>query len=126
MNPSLQARAAYAPGQSQLRSARSAELQVFGDVTARLNAAAHADSFPAKVSALHDNRRLWSRLAADIADDGNGLPQELRARIFYLAEFTEFHSRRVLQGEADLQPLIEINTAMMRGLGGTPAARVAS
>lgn len=125
MNPSLQARAAYAPGQSHLRSARSAELHVFGEVTARLNAAVDA-SFPARAAALHDNRRLWSRLAADVAEDGNGLPPELRARIFYLAEFTEHHSRLVLRGEAGLEPLIEINSAVMRGLGGAPAVRVPS
>lgn len=125
MNPSLQARAAYAPGQSPLRSARSAELHIFGEVTARLNAALDA-GFPARAAALHDNRRLWSRLAADVADDGNGLPPALRAQIFYLAEFTEHHSRRVLQGQAGIEPLIEINTAVMRGLGGAPVARVPS
>lgn len=127
VNAIQQARQAYAPGNAHLRSARSAELQVFAEVTARLNAAATGIVAPATTAgAIHDNRRLWTRIAADVADDGNGLPQALRAQIFFLAEFTQQHSRRVLRGEADLQALIDINTAMMRGLDGQPAPRVIS
>lgn len=125
VNPSLQARQAYAPGQSPLRSARSIELHVFGEVTARLTAAATA-GFPARAAALHENRRLWTRLAADVADEGNALPAALRAQIFYLAEFTDHHSRRILSGEGNIQPLIDINSAVMRGLGGQSAAAMAS
>ncbi len=125
MNATYLARQAYAPGQAPLRSARSAELSVFAEVTARLNAALVA-GFPALVAAIHDNRRLWTRIAADVSDDGNGLDPDLRARIFWLAEFTDHHSRRVLAGEAGAEPLIEINTAMIRGLGGRAAARVPS
>ncbi|MCC7320142.1 MAG: flagellar biosynthesis regulator FlaF [Rubellimicrobium sp.] len=125
MNPILQARQAYAPGHGLLRSARSAELQIIGEVTARLTAATRA-GFPSRAAAIHDNRKLWTRLAADVADNGNGLPAALRAQIFYLAEFTEAHSRRVLRGEADLDALIEINVAVMRGLGGRQPGPVPS
>jgi flagellar protein FlaF len=55
-------------------------------------------------------------LAADVAEPDNGLPQELRARIFYLAEFTADHSRKVLRGGETVDALVDINTAMMRGL----------
>ena len=54
-----------------------------------------------------------------MADDGNGLPRTLRAQIFYLSEFTDHHSRRVLKGEAEVDALIDINLAVMRGLTGT-------
>lgn len=117
MNPAFQARQAYAPGHSPLRSARSAELDIISQITARLGAAADAP-FPVLAAAIHDNRRLWSRFAAAVADDSNGLPGPLRAQIFYLAEFTELHSRRVLSGEAHVSALIDINSAVMRGLGG--------
>jgi flagellar protein FlaF len=34
----------------------------------------------------------------------------------YLAEFTDTHSRSVLKGDADVGPLIDVNTAIMSGL----------
>ncbi|MHA6327111.1 flagellar biosynthesis regulator FlaF [Roseivivax sp. CAU 1753] len=71
------------------------------------------------VQALSDNRRLWTALAADVSAGGNALPDELRARIFFLAEFTETHSRKVLRGRASVLPLLEVNTAILRGLGHT-------
>ncbi len=127
MNAIELARSAYAGGGAPLRTARQAEHQVFSTVTARLNAAAAASNqpgaFPRLAAAIHDNRRLWARIAVDVADKDNGLPADLRARIFYLAEFTDHHSARVLQGEAEAQVLVDINTAVMRGLAGTLAAR---
>ena len=53
---------------------------------------------PALVRALHDNRALWTTFAADVAIETNELPADLRGRIFYLAEFTQHYSRRVLAG----------------------------
>ncbi len=119
MNVVEQARRAYGPGNVGLRSSRSAEHQIISDVTARMST---AKGFSELVAALHDNRLLWTRLGADVADADNGLPEMLRARIFYLAEFTHHHSRQVLKGEAEVGPLIEINTAVLRGLSGSGAA----
>lgn len=70
------------------------------------------------MSALHENRRLWRVLAVDVADKGNALPQSLRAQLFYLNEFVGQHSSKVLQRKASADPLVDINMAMMRGLGG--------
>ena len=72
--------------------------------------------FNGLATAIHDNRRLWTLLAGDVADEGNTLPQGLRAQIFYLAEFTLHHSPKVLDGSASADVLVEINTAVMRGL----------
>lgn len=118
MNIIDQARQAYAPKTSALRTGRSAEHQLFSEVTTRLRSSASKlpTGFPAFAEAIHANRAVWTHLATQVADDDNALSVDLRARIFYLAEFTAFHSRKVLKGEADIGPLIEINTAMMRGL----------
>lgn len=62
------------------------------------------------------NRRLWSLLAVDVLSDDNLLPEPTRASILSLNEFTRAHSRKVLNGEAEIRPLIEINAAIMRGL----------
>ncbi|PKP85056.1 MAG: flagellar biosynthesis regulator FlhF [Alphaproteobacteria bacterium HGW-Alphaproteobacteria-2] len=103
-----------------LRSPRTAEYDAFARVTARLGSAAEAgpSGFARLVAALHANRRLWALVASEVADPRNALPAELRAGLFYLAEFTEVHSRRVLAREADAAALVEVNTAVMRGLAG--------
>lgn len=125
MNMIDQARQAYGAAISSARTARTAEQHIIAEATSRLRAAASDPrNFPRLAAALHDNRRLWTRLAADVADDGNGLPQALRARLFYLAEFTNHHSALVLQGKADAGPLIDINIAVMRGLSGQPGPAV--
>jgi len=113
-----QAHQAYAPKTSVLGTGRSAEHQLFSEITSRLRGASDQlpAGFPAFAEAVHANRAVWTHLASQVADDDNALTEDLRARIFYLAEFTAFHSRKILKGEADIAPLIEINTAMMRGL----------
>lgn len=126
MNAILQARQAYAPGYGPARSPRSVELQLFGEITSRLRRASDCGSFAQMAAALHENRRLWMRLAADVADSGNGLSAELRAQILYLAEFTNRHSRCVLRESADPSILIEINMAVMHGLDGQAANPVPS
>jgi flagellar protein FlaF len=83
---------------------------------------ARAEEFPKFVAALHENRALWTILAADVADPDNGLPETLRAQIFYLAEFTDHQTSKILRGEGSADSLIEINTAVMRGLSGTTLA----
>lgn len=125
MTAHSQALRAYGQASSSTRTPRGAEYEVFARITHRLVAAARKDrrlNFPEIVRAVHDNRQLWTILAADVAGEGNTLPQQLRAQIFYLAEFTFSHSRKVLNEKAGLKPLIEVNTAIMRGLraGGTP------
>lgn len=124
MNVIEQARLAYAPTQVAVRTDRSVEAQLISQITARLRRAASGtkSEFPKLMSALHDNRRMWIAMAADVAGNENGLPDALRAQIFYLAEFTEHHSRQVINGKADVTALIDINTAVMRGLNGQGAA----
>lgn len=78
--------------------------------------AAGSPGFPTLALALQDNRALWAVLAADVADDGNALPLTLRRQIFALANFVTKFTSRVLTGAAAADALIDINTAIMRGL----------
>ena len=120
MNAATLAKAAYARPQTVLGSPRALEYELLARATAALAAATERDSldFPALAEALDRNLRLWSRLAADVAGEGNQLPKDLRARLFYLYEFTEVQTRKVLDGSASVEVLIDVNTAVMRGLRG--------
>lgn len=113
-----QAQTAYGHPGFALRSDSENEYEIFAKVTTALNQSktTSASNFPALVKALHDNQILWNRLAGDVSDPQNGLPQTLRAQIFYLAEFVTHHSRLVLNNDANVDALIDINKAIMRGL----------
>ena len=118
--PAKMAQTAYGAQSAAVRTERGTEYAVFSRITHRIKVAAEKGprAFPALAEALHDNRRLWTILAGDVAGENNKLPADLRARLFYLAEFTFQHTSKVLAGDADPQILVEINTAVMRGLAG--------
>ncbi len=126
MNAHFMAQAAYAGRDAATRTPRAIEYAVFARITQRLRAAAESDmpgGFAELARALHDNRKLWATLAMDLSDDGNALPATLRARLFYLADFTAQYTSKVLAAEAKVDVLIDINTAVMRGLQPQEAVR---
>ncbi len=99
---------------------RNIEYQVFARVTGQLSSAWRDSDDRSKLAqALHDNLNLWTILGTDVAGAGNGLPAELRSKLFYLFEFTRAHTAKVLNGDATAEVLVEINSAIMRGLRGT-------
>lgn len=124
MNALRQAQTAYRSETQPIRTHRGIEYEAFARVTHRLKSAAPGGRTAMRdlAAAVHDNRLLWATLAADVAGEGNALPPELRARILYLAEFTRLHSSKVLAGAAP-DSLIEINSAVMRGLRDRSPAR---
>lgn len=77
-------------------------------------------SFALLATAVHENRRFWRAAAQDLAGDGNGLPQALRAQLLSLAQFVERETGRVLDGSGDAGALIEINRLIARGLFEQP------
>lgn len=96
---------------------RDIEYQLFTSITGRLNKLRGSDNRYADfVDALQDNLTLWRTIALDVMDEKNALPSDLKARLFYLYEFTVAHSQKILRSEAECGPLIEINTSIMRGL----------
>jgi flagellar protein FlaF len=118
VNALLQARSAYSTT-TAVRPPRSVEYDVFARITECLRRSSSAErDFRLLVSALAENQKLWTALAVDVADEENALPDALRARILYLAEFTRVHTRKILRGMASPEPLVEINLAVMRGLRG--------
>lgn len=124
MNALQMAKTAYASNKAPIKTPRGTEYETFARVTHQLKSAAALGrpGFTRLAEAVHTNRQLWTMLAADVAEPSNGLPETLRARIFYLAEFTTQHSRKVLRGDDTVDILIDINTAIMRGLRDTAEA----
>lgn len=114
---------AYSSAAMPTRTARDKEYEAVAKITHRLRAEAEKTpiNFPALAEALHDNKKLWRIFATDVSDAANPLPQDLKARIFYLAEFTHHHTSEVLARRGEIAPLLDINTAVMRGLRGGAA-----
>lgn len=118
------ARAAYTRPEAPSRTPRAIEYELLARITQRLSEgwSRRKADFPGLLAALDENLRLWATLAADVSGNENGLPPKLRAQLFYLYEFTAQHSRAVRADKASAEVLIEINTAVMRGLRGEGGA----
>lgn len=118
------ARTAYAQSAAPIRTNQSTEYEAFAQITRRMKDAASKGraGFNALASSVHDNRRLWTLLAVDVADKDNPLPAMLKAQIVYLAQFTDQHAAKVLAGKATVDAMVDVNTAMMRGLRQQGAA----
>ncbi|MEQ9692694.1 flagellar biosynthesis regulator FlaF [Shimia sp. SDUM112013] len=108
-----------------LRTPKALEFEAIAASTRKLKSAAQMGKkgYVQLANALYENRRLWTFLATQVADNENDLPNELRAQIFYLAQFTQVHSAKILEGKARVRPLIEINMALLRGLGEAGAGQ---
>ena len=115
---------AYARPTAPIRTPRMAEYEVIARITQRLVAAnqRRSEDHVAFLEAVFSNEKLWSTLAADVAEPENGLPILLRARLFYLYRFTAEHSRKIRQNSASAEVLIEINKAVLKGLRGEETA----
>lgn len=113
-------RKAYTNPDAPARTPRGLEYSLLAQTTQRLSLASkqRKEDFAAFATAVSDNLRLWTALAADVAGAANGLPAPLRAQLYYLYEFTAQHSRTVMDDQGSIDVLIDINTAVMRGLRG--------
>ncbi len=110
---------AYGDATRAIGTPRNVEYQVFSQITGQLNRAnAEGRPFAELAQALHENLELWTIIVTDVTNAGNGLPVALRGQLADLSKFTRSHTQKVLRQEADAAILIEINTAVMRGLRG--------
>jgi flagellar protein FlaF len=124
MNIAAQAVQGYRAVQVGTESARGVEAKLFAEVTAELIKAARAKAgFRDLAAALHRNRALWDALLADLVDPRNALPDALRAELIGLGHFVRNFSGRVLQGEAEGQPLIDVNSSILAGLRAAGGAQ---
>jgi flagellar protein FlaF len=72
--------------------------------------------FKALADAVLENNKLWMAFEIDCLDDKNLLPDELRASIVSLAEFSRKHGMKVLARKESAIPLLEVNAIILKGL----------
>lgn len=106
MNAQSQAQRRYSDAAAPTRTYKQVEYEALARITHRMQVAERngQTGFSDLVQALHDNRRLWNVFATEVSDAANPLPQDLKARLFYLAEFIRLHSSKVLTREESQNP----------------------
>ena len=109
---------AYQQMQKRVETPRETEYRLFAQVTRAL---IEASTLPRieiakRMDALDWNRRVWTFMASDCANDNNSLPDQLRASIISLAIFVDKYSSQVMQKNEEIEPLIDINRSIMQGL----------
>lgn len=110
---------AYQSTQRITENPRSTEYRLFGQVTgALMDMQKQGAKGGPLVDVIDWNKRMWRTLATDCMDDRNQLPRELRANIVSLSLWVRKYSKQVTREGAPMEPLIEINRAIMQGLGG--------
>ena len=118
MNAYATAQSAYNQPFGAVRTDRDTEYAAFARVTHGLKSVDQNDKsqFAKLAAAVEQNSRLWMTLFGDLMSDGNALPDQLRAQLASLALFVNRHTHAVLGGRGSVDALIEINTAVMKGL----------
>jgi flagellar biosynthesis activator protein FlaF len=112
--------AAYQTAQRRAETPREIEYRLFGQVTHALMAvqALPSTEVAKRMDAIDWNRRVWSFMAGDCISQDNSLPEQLRASIVSLSLWVGRYSSEVMQRNADIEPLIDINRTIMQGLAG--------
>lgn len=66
--------------------------------------------------ALWENQKFWNALRADLIVPENSLPPALRAQLLSIASFIDNHTVKILRGKDSVDPIVEVNETIMRGL----------
>lgn len=105
-------------------SPRDVEYRLLGQVTSALmkaqqrmsDARTKPTAMAEVMDALNWNNQVWDTFVEDVGTEGNMLPRELRAAIVSLGIWVSRETGLVTSGEGDIEALISVNKAIMRGL----------
>ena len=101
---------AYLRVQNVAEPPRAVERRLMGAVTAALIAARDApDDLAPKFDAILWNKRVWDSFIAEVADDTNGLPKELKSGIIRLGAWVTRETQMVMDGISTPDMLIEVD-----------------
>lgn len=94
--------------------------QVTGALTKAKDAMGGSQSDPKQMTVVMDaltwNNQVWDAFVEDVGGEGNALPKELRAAIVSLGIWVSRETNEVIAGKGDIDSLISVNQAIMRGL----------
>ena len=114
---------AYVQVQNRTENARATEYRLFAQVTrAMMEARDTQKRDKTFVQAIDWNRKLWLTLTQDLSHPDNKLPDQLKAQLISIGIWVTKHSGACLRGEAQLDPMIDVNRSVMAGLAERPAA----
>lgn len=123
----MQGYAAYANTQNTTGSHRDTEYRLLGAVTGALVRARDTETtLQDKIKAVLWNDKVWNAFMCDLGSPDNTLPKALKGALMSLAIWVTKETQRILDNEADLDGLININRQIMEGLRQKPAAMAAS
>ncbi len=111
----------YQQVQRASESQRDFELRVFRQVTFALQKAHQENDTIALVRAATNNYLLWQTLLNDVAGEGNGLPRDLRRSIAIVAKAVSKEIDENINGNLDVDFLVNINNNIIDGLSNNPA-----
>ena len=110
---------AYAQTQKSSMSSREIEAMAFTKAALKLEDAKKSlDDYDGYASALKFNQLLWTIIQADIVDQENQLPPQIKANILSLSIFVDKQTIKALADtdEKHLEVLIGINKNLAEGL----------
>nr|WP_281177092.1 flagellar biosynthesis regulator FlaF [Belnapia moabensis] len=115
---------AYGSVIRQTETPRDIEYRVLSNATALLQDACRFDADPAALSrAIHENYKVWSAFAVDLAAAGNAWDDVSKARLFSLARWVLLEGDRVMRERASPNALIDVNHIIMQGLKPMPTTQ---
>jgi flagellar protein FlaF len=117
---------AYGRAQNVTENPRSTEYRLLAQVSVALTRARDGKRGTAEfVDALLWNKKVWDAFIVDLSSDGNRLPMELRAQIIGIGLWVGRETILVLDGNGDLDALINVNRTIMEGLAPQTAGSAA-
>jgi len=109
--------AAYDRVSKTTENPRQVEYRLLAQVTSALRAAkAKPGDRSNFYNALVWNKKVWDAFLCDLADDKNQLPKPMRQQLINLAAWVSKQTFAVMDGNASIDTLIDINANMMDGL----------
>ncbi|HEX2113840.1 MAG TPA: flagellar biosynthesis regulator FlaF, partial [Alphaproteobacteria bacterium] len=108
---------AYDRVQNTTQNPRQVEYRLLAQVTGALRAAkTNPDDRSGFYNALVWNKKVWDAFLCDLVDDKNQLPKPMRQQLINLAAWVSKQTFAVMDGNASIDSLIEINVNIMDGL----------
>lgn len=109
--------AAYGRVQNTTEGPRQVEYRLLAQVTTALRAAkAKPDDRPNFYNALVWNKKVWDAFLCDLTDERNRLPKPMRQQLATLATWVSKQTFAVMDGNASIDALIDVNANIMDGL----------